>query len=90
MARIYKSVSEMREYRQLAGITCDWCHAGIKLLKGYDDADKTLRFAWGRSFPDGGHLVGWQVEDLCTECIEKLRLLLIDKGINITPYEVDW
>jgi len=90
MTRAYKSVSEMRERRQLVEITCYWCSAEVERLRGYDDAEKTLRFAWGRSFPDGGHLQGWQVEDLCQECIAKLKALLIDNGLNVTEYDVDW
>lgn len=71
---------------------CDWC--------GKESGEDFLPDEIGRSFTsecqfyesigtysyDGSF--GWQIEDLCMDCIEKLKKLLEDNGIKIS--EVDW
>jgi hypothetical protein len=74
----------------LVGEFCDWCGVEIPAPARFDARSFTLSFAKGQNFSEGGHDEGWAVEDLCDGCIEKLRLLLLDAGVKITPTEADW
>lgn len=74
----------------LVGEFCDWCGVEIPRPARFDSREFTLFFSEGSNYPEGGHAEGWEVEDLCNGCIEKLRLLLLDAGVKITPVDKDW
>lgn len=69
---------------------CDWCGVRIPLPKGIDVRELEISFSAGYSTRDGGMRQGWQVEDLCDDCVAKLRTMLENAGINVKPTEVDW
>ena len=70
--------------------TCDWCGVDIKQAGHYDIREFTLEFAQGEAYSCGGSKEGWQVEDLCDGCIDKLRDLLESNGVRVSVLEVDW
>jgi hypothetical protein len=76
--------------KRVVAVYCDGCGEEIPELYTYDEREVKLWYAKGSAYPDGGHLYGWQVEDLCDACVEKLERLVRDAGFNVTPYEVDW
>jgi len=69
---------------------CDWCGKRIATGDMYETREFRILFSVGDSFPEGGYKKGWQVEDLCDDCVANLRTLLEDAGIKIKPIEVDW
>lgn len=86
----YETQQVITTHSQIVGTFCDWCGAAIPDLSLFDRREFTLSFATGENYPEGGHEEGWQVEDLCDSCIEKLRLLLLDAGVTITSVEGCW
>lgn len=68
---------------------CDWC--GDEIVRGvYGTRTTDIKLGYGSSYSDGGHITGWQVEDICRDCGGKLRNLLEDNGITTKDWEVDW
>ena len=90
MSKTYRTVKKTSEYRELVETLCDWCGANVPEPGAYKDRRATLKFGHGSSYPEGGYLEGWQVEDLCDPCIEKLRVVLVREGINVTKLDIDW
>ena len=76
--------------QKLVKVTCDWCGNEISRSCDFEARNFTLEFAIGRCYQDGGWKEGWQVEDLCNGCVEKLRGLLEEMGITIAKLESDW
>ncbi len=70
---------------------CDWCGNQLpKPVHAYEYNDFHLYFVDVHTYPGCGSKRGWQVEDMCYPCSEKLRKLLKDAGIKISNYEEDW
>ena len=92
MASIYKETEETRTYtsRELIRTECDRCGAVIPPDEPYEDRELDLRFTIGSSYPEGGNKDGWQVEDLCDECVTGLHKLLQEWGCTISDYQIDW
>lgn len=76
--------------RRLIKTTCDRCNAEIPGESLYGLREFDLSFSKGSSYPSGGRKQGWEVEDLCDECIKWLHELLIENGVKITKTDVDW
>jgi hypothetical protein len=86
-----KKFTELREV--LVATTCDWCGKDVPREDKedmYREVKFSCLFATGYSYPDGGWMKGWQVEDLCEECAVKLDMLLRINGIRVSAYETDW
>ena len=91
MTRAYKEVEETYTKRELYSVECDWCGKKPEPEReGYFTRDWALEYTTGNTYPSGGYEEGWQVEDLCDACVEKLRALLVDAGLNVTKVAVDW
>ena len=92
MADVYEETEETRTYtkRTLIRTECDRCGAEIPEEDTWDTRELDLRFTTGTSYPEGGHKLGWQVEDLCDDCLSELKTWLKDWGAKIIPYEIDW
>ena len=91
MARTYKEVEYTTTKLVQDSLTCDWC--GKEFLDDvgyYNTRDFTLEFTFGSQFPESGDAEGWQVEDLCDECVESLRESLIDLGLKVTEVKRSW
>ncbi len=90
----YNKITETKivTRRELAKITCDKCALEIPdtYWGSYDIREFDLSFAEGSSYPDGGNKEGWEVEDLCNECIKWLYKLLTENGVKITKVDVYW
>ena len=78
------------EYNHVLKTICDWCEKEVLEPGGHDTREFELEFSEGTSYPEGGSRSGWQVEDLCDNCIYKLRVLLEKKGVTTSALEVDW
>ena len=86
-----KKVTETREV--LVATTCDWCSKDVPpetKENCFGRVDFECHYATGSSYPDGGWLEGWQVEDLCEECAVKLATLLRTNGIRVSEMKVNW
>jgi hypothetical protein len=69
---------------------CDWCGKQLGNSSTYEYDEFVLYYAHVSSYPGCTTKRGWQIEDLCYDCSEKLCRLLKDAGIKISEYEVDW
>lgn len=76
----------------MTGITCDWCGKDAWAIVGrYDVREFEFYFKEGSNYgSNGGNVQGWQIDDLCNECVEKLQALLIDNGLHLTKIEEGW
>jgi len=90
MAREYETIEETVERHKLVKHTCDWCDGDIVEEAVYAVREFSLEFSIGSAYPEGGWKEGWQVDDLCDDCVDKLRVLLEGEGISVTKLEVDW
>lgn len=82
----YTEITEVVKVKHIATI-CDWCGDEIKSPGWMQFRELDIRFSKGWH---GSHACGegWEVEDLCDKCIDKLRKLLEDNGITIK--DLDW
>lgn len=95
MTRTYEEYKEEVTKERLVSRMCDWCSEEMGWRYGaarecYGSRDWCLEYASGTSFPDSGHKIGWKVEDMCDDCVTKLRQMLEDAGIEITPVDMGW
>ena len=85
MTTTYKTELKTIEQKVFVSCICDWCGKSLPDHYGRkDDKTREFEFVTGYSYSDdcGGN--GWYIEDLCDECVEKLRNLLVESGIKIT------
>ena len=92
MVGIYKESKETKTYtkKTLVRTECDRCGAEIPPEGPYNVKNLDIRFSEGTHYPESGSEEGWQVEDLCDVCVDKLKALLKKWGAKIVPYETDW
>ena len=90
MSKIIESYERTVQSERIVQVLCDWCGGDVRQSRGYGDREFTLEFKEGESYPDGGFAEGWQIEDLCDNCVERLRQLLIAQGIRVSTVEIDW
>jgi len=90
MTGIYEVVTKTVRSKRLVCTVCDWCQEDIEEPGPYRERAFDLEFTEGSSCPDGGSEEGWEVQDLCDLCVERLRVLLIDQGICVLPVKRDW
>ena len=91
MAKHYEEYKKTVIKKRLISITCDWCGYKIKDLPRFEYSEFTLAFSSGESYPDGSIFGnGWQVEDLCSICVDRLKALLKQNGIRISITEKDY
>jgi len=71
---------------------CDWCgkESDNYLLSSDIINDENFECKLVSYSGEGTHLIafGWQIEDLCMDCVEKFKQLLEDNGIKLSA--VDW
>ena len=92
MASVYETIEKTVTGQKLISCTCDWCHDDMSEddMGAYDIREFSLEFSSGYSYPEGGFREGWQVEDLCDNCVVKLRAMLEGAGVSVTKLEVDY
>lgn len=83
-------VTEKKIRRDFLYMTCDWCGKKFSDPTGYDEREFELKFLKGFGYPEGGQLEGWEVHDLCDDCVERLRVMLVSAGVKVSKKEVDW
>lgn len=88
--KTYTDEQVTKTVRHVTGTFCDWCGASIPGERTYDVREFTLSFESGYAYPEGGEKKGWRVEDLCDNCVAKLRTLIEKAGIKTVDTEVDW
>lgn len=81
-------VTETRE--KLVKVTCDKCGEEIPKIGIYRSREFTLEFKAGNSYPSGGYMTGWEVADLCDDCVPWLKDVLESNGVTLSPVEIDW
>jgi len=86
-----KTKTVTKEVEQVISVQffCDWCGKEFDRTV-YKSRDTDIKLGYGSSYPDGGYMIGWKVEDICEDCSPKLRKLLEDNGITTKDWEVDW
>ena len=100
--KFYIEKQEMSQYKELESIICDWCKTAFKARaneninhkfdntrSGYEVKEFTLIWKVGSCFPESGCGEEEFVE-LCSECREKLKKLLLDNGIVIQKRDWDY
>jgi hypothetical protein len=97
----YEEFTKTIADHKLIKVTCDRCgvempepsdtyktrHFRIKAIK------KTIvefEYTTGTLYPGSGHDEGWAVEDLCDECVEWLKQVLIDGGVKLGEVNRSW
>ena len=87
----YEMKEVTREQKELVNVTCDWC--GIVSDEPFL-GDSLLSSEWfclsyEESSGEGNDYSnsGWDVEDLCHDCIDKLKVLLEENGVTVA--EID-
>lgn len=93
MTKTYKKIEKVIEREEFVSCTCDRC--GKELgedygNRGYDRREFT--FTTGSTYEGGytGDKKGWEIEDLCDECVEVLRELLVQNGFKIREIDEVW
>lgn len=91
MARETEKVTVTYEKEIITRVFCDWCRAERHTAKGHSEREYCLSFTVGVNYGhDGGWSKGWEVEDLCDDCVYKLKALLEENGVTVKPVESDW
>ena len=104
--KFYIEKEKLSKHKELESIVCDWCKTAFKASEqnedaidienkfdntksGYEVNEFTLKWKVGNNYPDGGCGEEEFVE-LCSECREKLKKLLLDNGIVIQKRDWDY
>ena len=91
MTKKWETYTKTVEQRRCVSVTCDLCGEEICERRHiYSVRDFELEFTEGDCYPDGGFKEGWRVEDLCNQCVGKLKELLVVNGFKISKVAVDW
>jgi hypothetical protein len=90
MTEHYETHEKTVQSYKLVKTTCDKCGEEIEDCLGYDVRDFELSFSEGEAYPDGGHRVGWEVNDLCNNCVEWLKKLLVTNGVKVNEIDFGW
>lgn len=90
--RHYEQVTRTQVTNQLTKVTCDRCKKEIEPVRGYTTREFTLEYKEGDVYEGGytGCLTGWEVEDLCNECIKLLHKVLIENGFQVKIIDDVW
>lgn len=89
--KTYKRWAETVERQSVESVTCDWCGRPVgEPPHRFRVRIFTLSFESGDVFPEGCSTEGWEVQDLCDDCIVRLRSLLEQNGVRVVPTEKDW
>lgn len=101
MARTTETYQEAVARERIVSRTCDWCGQDMPFPKngtlwgtdrsyyggGWSTRYWELKYTKGENYPETSWANGWEVQDLCDPCIERLRQLLLDAGIRLTEVE---
>jgi len=100
--KFYIEKEKLSQYKELESIVCDWCKTAFKARTNenieykfnnarscYEVKEFELRWKTGNNYPEGGCGEEEFVE-LCSECREKLKKLLLDNGIVIQKRDWDY
>jgi hypothetical protein len=75
---------ERVERERVLKVTCDWCGREIERPGSHDYRELVIRALRGESYPEMTDAKGWGVDDLCDECVDKLKDLLAQNGIRLS------
>lgn len=76
--------------KKVIAVKCDKCGDDIPKESRYSTRDFEIEFTRGSAYPDGGHKIGWQVEDLCDNCVDYLKTVLEENGFPTSKVDIDW
>jgi len=84
-----ETVTHTSEWERVVAVHCDRCGTQMPVPDSSpgDRREFILRFATGYVGYGDYSMSGWQVEDLCDDCVKVLNKLLFDNGFTITDYE---
>lgn len=89
--KTYDEYTETVTRRRRTGIYCDRCGTEIPDINiGRVYRFEGVKVTKGISWPEGGTVRIWEIEDLCEKCSDKLRPVLEEFGITINEREVDF
>jgi hypothetical protein len=94
----YKEFTRTITDHKLIKVTCDRCGVEIPESEMFDTRHVQIKFTkkmvvsftTGTSYPGSGYDEGWEVEDLCDECVEWLKGVLVNDGVNLGEVARDW
>ena len=88
--RTYVKIQRIVEDEKVENVFCDWCGVEMGTHSLYDGKYVLTAITGSESYPDCGWENGWQIEDLCDPCVERLRQLLVDNGVKIKKIDESW
>lgn len=91
MTVVYRKVSNITTVTtsEFVSRDCDWCGCSLPEKYGNEDCrTREFQFTSGYSFPGDASGTGWYISDLCDDCVDKLRDVLVSVGIKLT--EIDY
>ena len=87
MTKVYQEYEVVHQEKMLLAVTCDWCGKVMDTRCadcGGDSYPKTeISFVMVHPCWENTGGEGWDIEDLCEQCGEKLAVLLKDAGIKL-------
>lgn len=87
MSKEYSIVTKTVEEKVIKRVICDWCGSDIEPLYGFETREFELRSSKGEAYPEDRFGDGWTVEDMCDDCVDKLKSVLVAAGIKIKEYD---
>ena len=85
--KLTKSIQQTVEvvYKRI----CDRCDNSIPWNTGaYDLNEFKLSYIVGSDYPEGQFGTKWEVEDLCDDCIDHLKDVLLAEGFKVKESEL--
>ncbi len=90
MTNIYEEYEEFITKHKFIKKICDWCGEEIPEPDMWNTREFELIFTEGSSYPEGGSANGWQVNDLCNICIDKLKAFFEANNVHIDDVNINW
>jgi hypothetical protein len=83
MTKVYQTVTKTIERKEVVSRACDWCGIDIPFPARYQSDEFILKYTSSTNGPYENLGEGWEVEDLCNDCVDKLKELLVSVGIKL-------
>lgn len=94
MTRVIEKYQKLETRYRTIEVICDRCEVQMTVpepqSRNLREFELIFAEGWESGYGGGGYKSGWQVEDLCDNCVRDLRKILENRGFKVKPYEVDW
>ena len=86
-----ETITETRVITIVIDCKCDKCGRTIGSAGSHCEREFSLQFKSGKAWPDGsGDWAGWEVEDLCDDCVLALYHLVKANGFTVKRIQESW